>query len=108
MRRDWSLVRFLFVVLAAGLLALATGCEEDAPQLGSGHPGWQTPDCRSCHSRAHNADKVPGQCAECHGNNGAPEGHGETDGCDSCHADDIAWHGNADQFPIEYRNGCHG
>jgi hypothetical protein len=68
-----------------------SACAEDAPTLASGHPGWKKPDCwaSGCHTAAntHNDDLAPYECAECHGNNGAPGGHGGQPPCMGCHAD---------------------
>lgn len=93
----------LFLVLPLSLLACgdktetAESGEESAEQLTSSHPGWQDPACLGCHTADdHNTGLSPYQCADCHGTNGAPGGHGETSGCDSCHSDP---HG-ADGFPV--------
>ena len=69
----------------------------DPPQLTSGHLGWKEPKCLSCHStNDHNDGLVPYQCAECHGTNGAPGGHSNSDNCGGCHGDK---HG-PEGFPI--------
>jgi hypothetical protein len=80
----------LSALLLAMLMVFAvTACDsdEDAPQLASGHPGYHKTNCLGCHSTdSHNKGLMPGDCAECHGNNGAPAGHGSTANCLDCHA----------------------
>jgi len=79
-----SYLAFGIVVVS---LAVLGGCDE-APQLDSGHPGWQHPDCKACHGSSHNQDKDPYECAGCHGNNGAPDAPSEHTAdlqCDDCH-----------------------
>ncbi|WP_090366815.1 hypothetical protein [Ferrimonas sediminum] len=83
----------------------------ELPEAGSGpvltetHFGWGIADCTECHNEqkqplghgghswpVNSADGFdstqPYYCATCHGNNGAPKGHGETARCFWCHAGD--------------------
>ena len=88
---------FVFIVLA--LIVGALGC---APELDADHPGWKDPNCWQCHKKGdtHNDDKLPHQCAECHGNNGAkvrPAGHTDKTICADCHG---AKHGGGSDFPV--------
>lgn len=71
------------------------------------HFGWNVADCSTCHSIEDTHVKgdspaipdtaEPYYCAQCHGSNGAPEGHGETGRCFWCHSKDKAMtnHGDA-------------
>ena len=69
----------------------------ETPQLTEAHPGWKDPLCLDCHTTDdHNTGLVPYECVACHDVNGAPPGHGQTDGCDSCHGTP---HGS-DGFPV--------
>lgn len=62
------------------------------------HFGWGIADCSQCHSidNVHlNGDSPllpptaePYYCAQCHGSNGAPSGHGEEARCHWCHSED--------------------
>ncbi|WP_162618027.1 cytochrome c3 family protein [Shewanella halifaxensis] len=68
--------------------------------LTDSHFGWQQPDCTSCHNvESGNGhileDMTPWGCAECHGNNGAPDSHGEVMTCGFCHAKTLELHGDA-------------
>jgi hypothetical protein len=79
---------FRYLVLLASLLALG-GC---APQLDADHPGYgKQPNCwtAGCHDRSHTMKSTdwPYQCADCHGNNGAPASHvpQSADACGPCH-----------------------
>ena len=69
----------------------------DPPKLTSGnHPGWDKPKCWTCHDGDnHNTGLDPYQCVACHGTNGAPGGHSNSDNCTGCHGDK---HG-AEGFP---------
>ena len=52
------------------------------------HSGWGQAGCLSCHKGAHLDGFMEGQCAACHGANGAPNrssGH-DNSGCMDCHA----------------------
>ncbi len=54
------------------------------------HPGWGKPNCRECHGPGSmDYGKLPYQCAECHGTNGAPAGHRihSSTPCASCHGE---------------------
>ena len=74
-----------------------TGATPTAPKLTSAHPGWEKPNCLSCHQYdTHNDGLDPYLCAGCHGTNGAPTPpHGVRDSCNGCHGQP---HG-ADGFP---------
>jgi hypothetical protein len=82
-------LRPLFILIALlGLVGAGPlGCDsgDDAPQVSSSHPGWKKADCRACHNSGHQKDHHPGECAECHGRNGAPDGHGGSTPCLNCH-----------------------
>ncbi|USD36632.1 hypothetical protein [Ferrimonas sp. SCSIO 43195] len=75
--------------------------------LTESHFGWKQPNCATCHDSDTNKghvvdDKAPFECAECHGSNGAPKGHGEVTTCGFCHAKTITRHGDVysgDQVP---------
>jgi hypothetical protein len=68
------------------------------PVLDSSHPGWANPCCATCHdSSGHRAGLDPYECVTCHGDNGAPNGHGRTSGCDGCHGTP---HCGGDGFPV--------
>lgn len=74
------------------------------------HFGWQQPDCGTCHSTEQGSGHVteamsPFECAQCHGNNGAPDGHGETTTCGFCHAKSLTLHGNAYQTGLIPESG---
>ncbi len=76
-------------------------------ELDSAHAGWEQAGCAECHDVVHNAAPyTPGQCAVCHGGNGAPTrpaGHVD-ENCNSCHDD---WHvGLGFEDPIACR-ACH-
>lgn len=83
-RPNPSTLLALFSLIALALFG--SGC---ALELDQSHPGWRDPGCWSapCHQKAstHNADKLPYQCAECHGTNGAPAGHTGKTPCSTCH-----------------------
>jgi hypothetical protein len=100
----------LFAILLLPCLALAAACEgeEEGAALGSDHPGWGDPGCfgNGCHDRdaTHHSDLQPYECVECHGDNGAPDGHGGATPCADCHGQP---HGN-DGFPDpESCQTCH-
>ncbi|WP_299801962.1 cytochrome c3 family protein [uncultured Shewanella sp.] len=101
-----------------------SGCDTDAPEvdpsqikditqarapLTDSHFGWQIPDCSTCHDSTNShvvEDMAPWECAECHGNNGAPDSHGELLTCGFCHAQTLESHGDAyttknDYFGLE-------
>ncbi|GIU22380.1 cytochrome c family protein [Shewanella schlegeliana] len=101
-----------------------SGCDTDAPEIDPSlikdvsqarapltetHFGWKIPDCSTCHdpSNSHVVEKMaPWECAECHGNNGAPDSHGELLTCGFCHAQTLESHGDAyttknDYFGLE-------
>lgn len=68
----------------------------DPPVLKSGHTGWKKAKCWNCHDAdVHNDGLDPYLCADCHGTNGAPGGHSDSNNCGGCHG---AEHG-ADGFP---------
>jgi hypothetical protein len=74
------------LLLAAALVAWLPAC--GPPQLDSRHQGWQRAGCGECHPTGqddHFADRRPWECAECHGTNGAPRGHGGSPPCLGCH-----------------------
>jgi len=64
--------------------------EVDSAKLGEAHSGWGISNCLKCHVDQHNAAGYrPGQCATCHGSNGAPpriKGH-DNASCLPCHDD---------------------
>jgi hypothetical protein len=102
------LVKYCAFTAALGPLA---GCDESAPKVGSGHTGWQQPNClqSGCHENGHHGADAPYECEECHGDNGAPEGHGA--GCGT----DLTCHGGQDHGgeaagfpPPEACEACHG
>ena len=103
--------------LLAAAFGLVAGCdgsggaEGGGNTLDSGHPGWDHPDCfeSGCHTEGHNGASAPFECVDCHGSNGAPDGHGA--GCGS----DLTCHGGQDHggeaagFPApESCESCHG
>lgn len=94
-----TLMRILLLVLT---LWLGTAC---APELDSDHPGWKQPACWGCHSKGstHHAGDLPYQCADCHGTNGAPAGHGGATPCTTCHG---AKHGEGFPDPAACQT-CH-
>lgn len=68
--------------------------------LTESHFGWGQPDCQLCHNSETNKGHVtealsPFECAQCHGSNGAPEGHGMDTTCGWCHAKSLERHGDA-------------
>jgi hypothetical protein len=71
------------------------------------HDGWQKAACWDCHTADdHDDGKDPYLCVGCHGNNGAPAGHGGESPCSGCHAPPP--HG-AEGFPDPLScRGCHG
>jgi len=94
-------------------MSISSGCDTDAPQidptrikdvsqarapLTDSHFGWKIPDCSTCHDAGNShvvEDMDPWECAECHGNNGAPDSHGELYTCGFCHAKTLTKHGKA-------------
>ncbi|TKB53361.1 hypothetical protein [Ferrimonas aestuarii] len=71
--------------------------EAQAP-LTDSHFGWKNPDCGLCHNPDNShvvKEMAPWKCAECHGNNGAPDSHGEVMTCGFCHAQTMERHGDA-------------
>jgi len=64
--------------------------EVDSAKLGEAHAGWGISNCLKCHVDPHSAAGYrPGQCATCHGGNGAPvrpAGH-DNASCLPCHDD---------------------
>jgi hypothetical protein len=105
-------IAILFFAAAFGLLA---GCSGNgggsAVTLGGGHSGWQHADCfeSGCHQEGHNGASAPYECADCHGDNGAPQGHGAGCGTDlTCHGGEDHG-GEAAGFPApESCETCHG
>ncbi len=90
--------QYIKMVLAlALLLGLAAGC---GPDLDESHKGWKMANCwaAGCHDKSdtHRQDKLPYQCAECHGANGAKLGHTSQTPCTSCHP---GKHGEVTLFP---------
>ncbi|RTR40447.1 hypothetical protein EKG38_00545 [Shewanella canadensis] len=97
-----------------------SGCDAEAPEidptrikdisqarapLTSSHFGWKIPDCTTCHNAANShvtQEMAPWECAECHGNNGAPDSHGELLTCGFCHAKTLAKHGDAYSTKDDY------
>ncbi|MFH2010358.1 MAG: hypothetical protein ABI333_27415 [bacterium] len=87
-------------LLVTTLFLFATaGCKEDeqAPILSTGHPGWSSQDCDSCHNlpvEGHDVSDI-WACAGCHGGNGAcdpngsnsPRTHTADEDCTSCHGE---------------------
>ncbi|USD39081.1 cytochrome c3 family protein [Ferrimonas sp. SCSIO 43195] len=89
-----------------------SGCDMDSPEidianlkdisqarapLDESHFGWKLPDCSTCHDPSNShvvAEMDPYECAECHGNNGAPTNHGERYTCGFCHSQTLTKHGN--------------
>ena len=64
----------------------------DDTQLSDAHSGWKNADCFACHDDQHRGGFSAGECATCHGNNGAtqrPANHA-INGCADCHADSHA------------------
>jgi len=67
------------------------------PTLTNSHSGWHQPDCTQCHdSEGHRVDLLPHNCVGCHGDNGAPSGHGRSGPCGGCHPNK---HGDGATFP---------
>lgn len=60
-----------------------------SPKLNRNHVGWKKPNCwaSGCHSgfNTHNKGMKPGDCAKCHGRNGATRPHGIALSCGFCH-----------------------
>jgi len=55
-------------------------------KLTSGHSGWEEAKCWDCHEAdEHNDGLDPYLCADCHGTNGAPGGHSDSNNCGGCH-----------------------
>ncbi|WP_157509179.1 hypothetical protein [Ferrimonas futtsuensis] len=97
-----------------------SGCDLDSPEidianlkdiaqarapLDESHFGWKLPDCTTCHnpSNSHVVEAMaPYECAECHGNNGAPTNHGERYTCGFCHSQTLAKHGNVYANKTDY------
>ena len=82
-------MRPLACICLLSLAILGCGGEGGAPQLSSGHPGWQRADCASCHPPGgdHSDGRTWDTCFGCHGGNGQPNrpaGHHDTD-CTACH-----------------------
>jgi hypothetical protein len=105
------------VGLACVCFLSLSACEDDAPQLSSGHPGWQNADCASCHNLAdeHGGDRTWDMCFGCHGGNGQPArpaGHHDQ-GCIDCHSTGGAgpWnatsHSNYADWDAAGCLGCH-
>jgi len=92
-------MRSNMMILAFGVLcalAMASACtdsedDDGVPGLDSAHPGWGNPGCfgNGCHDEGstHHSDLRSFECVECHGNNGAPDGHGGSTPCSSCHGE---------------------
>ncbi|USD39085.1 MULTISPECIES: cytochrome c3 family protein [Ferrimonas] len=98
----------------------SSGCDADAPEidpsrikdvskarapLTESHFGWKLPDCSTCHNAANShvvEEMAPWECAECHGNNGAPDSHGELLTCGFCHAQTLEKHGDAYSTKDDY------
>jgi hypothetical protein len=50
------------------------------------HTGWEEAKCWDCHEAdVHNDGLDPYLCADCHGTNGAPGGHSDSNNCAGCH-----------------------
>ena len=86
-----------------------TGATPEAASLGldKDHVGFGEADCANCHVSAHSSPNRPGQCASCHGSNGAPErpvDHAKVS-CDGCHTE--SHRGLAFLSPVDCA-GCHG
>ncbi len=97
-----------------------SGCDAEAPEidpnqikditkarapLTESHFGWKLPDCSTCHNAANShvvEEMAPWECAECHGNNGAPDSHGELLTCGFCHAQTLEKHGDAYSTKDDY------
>lgn len=103
----------LLGLLTLLLLTLAV-CMPPPPEPGSGHTGWGKPDCSKadCHQGGpnifHDSKWLPGDCAECHGGNGAchprdgeEHTHSKKDDCLECHDKE---HGNKKS---EHCAACH-
>jgi hypothetical protein len=81
-----------------------TGATPAAPKLTSGHPGWENPKCWTCHDPdMHNDGLDPYLCVDCHGTNGAPGGHSDSNDCGGCHGEK---HGEGFPAPISCKT-CH-
>lgn len=98
----------LYPIAVNEMVEIADISKAIAP-LTEDHFGWNVADCGLCHtiSEIHQGDSAivpektqPYYCASCHGNNGAPQGHGETTRCFWCHSEDkaMANHGDASQW----------
>ncbi len=76
-------------------------------ELGTSHVGFGKADCANCHAKAHTSSNRPGQCASCHGPNGAPArplDHALA-GCAGCHESS---HGGLGFESPSDCAGCHG
>ena len=98
----------MILFLIAGLFIVTACDDDDGVTLDSDHEGWQAPGCwgSNCHAKGdtHHSDLNPYQCVECHGDNGAPDGHTDHTPCADCHD---APHGS-DGFPDpESCQTCH-
>lgn len=97
-----------------------SGCDTESPRidinrlkdiskarapLTESHFGWKLPDCATCHNSANShvvEEMAPWECAECHGNNGAPNNHGELYTCGFCHSQTLTKHGNVYADKTDY------
>ncbi len=98
----------LFVFFLMSGLFLGCDSDEDSNSLTTEHEGWGNPGCwgSDCHTDddTHNSELQPYECVDCHGKNGAPDGHGGATPCGDCHSE---IHGK-DGFPDpESCNACH-
>ncbi len=74
-----------------------TGATPQGQIVDEAHTGWKDPRCWDCHvADDHSMAFDPYGCTDCHGRNGAQDGHGETANCLDCH--DADQHG-AEGFP---------
>ncbi len=82
-----------------------TGATGHAEPLVESHSGWKNPTCWTCHEAdTHNEGLDPYLCADCHGTNGAPAGHSDSNTCNTCHDEP---HG-AEGFPVPLScKACH-
>lgn len=79
--------------------------ERDSTVLASAHSGWGNADCYTCHEEVHLEAFDLGECATCHGVNGAPQrpdGHPNSL-CTSCHSDSHTGVG----FKEQHCTACH-